>query len=244
MTYDILNPLNTITRFTQEQINDINEWFSSEAKPLLSVDDSDPINVVTVEQFEQFLGLKKYHRRNFYYPTYAEIMKEVERLKMGTTRVLTEKQVFFLLNKWLIHPEIKKELLLAFRAFDTEKRNFLDTNELIEIVTKDGDLFDEAEKIEMLRDANIHGDGNIYYEDFIESMFIQFPQLNQLKTEYLYLDPEEDPSVPPLPPSSLDPELEPEEEVSSPQTKKSKGSSKKPKGPKSKKGKKGKSKKI
>lgn len=59
MTYDILNPLNTITRFTQEQINDINEWFSSEAKPLLSVDDSDPINVVTVEQFEQFLGLKK-----------------------------------------------------------------------------------------------------------------------------------------------------------------------------------------
>lgn len=48
-------------------------------------------------------------------------------------------------------------------------------------MTKDGDLFDEAEKIEMLRDANIHGDGNIYYEDFIESMFIQFPQLNQLK---------------------------------------------------------------
>lgn len=64
--------------------------------------------------------------------------------------------------------------------FDTEKRNFLDIEEIRGIVTRYGDVFNEAEVIEMLRDANVRGDGNVFYEDFVDSMLSRAPELSEI----------------------------------------------------------------
>lgn len=65
--------------------------------------------------------------------------------------------------------------------FDTEKRDFLEIDEIQTIVTQYGDIFDPDETREMLRDANVRGDGNVFYEDFIESMFNLAPELHEIK---------------------------------------------------------------
>lgn len=67
------------------------------------------------------------------------------------------------------------------QLFDTEERGFLEIDELREIVTSIGDVFDGPEVIEFLRDANVRGDGNIIYEDFVESLFSVAPELYQMK---------------------------------------------------------------
>ncbi|RVE45794.1 hypothetical protein evm_009544 [Chilo suppressalis] len=126
-------------------------------------------------------------------------MSEAEKLKAGVLRMLTKEQVIYMLNRWVVGTNLKHELLLAFKVFDTEQRNFLEVNEIESIVTQFGDLFDGQETRELLRDANVRGDGNVYYEYFIETMFSLAPELNEIKVGYLYEDPDEDPSVPPEP---------------------------------------------
>lgn len=54
------------------------------------------------------------HRRSFAYPTYANLMKEVEILNMGAQRMLTKSQFIYLLDKWLLLPDMRHELIMAF----------------------------------------------------------------------------------------------------------------------------------
>ncbi|CAB3234068.1 unnamed protein product [Arctia plantaginis] len=138
-----------------------------------------------------------FHKRSFHYPTYHEIMTEVEKLKADVTRMLTREQFIYILNLWFLHPDIKHELKLAFQVFDTEKRNYLEIDEIRSIVKDNADVFDEIETMELIRDANVSGSGNVCYEDFVESIFRSAPELCELKADHLYDDPNEDPSIPP-----------------------------------------------
>ncbi|XP_050347409.1 calglandulin-like [Nymphalis io] len=198
--FDVFNPLQNVKpRFTEEQLSELIQWFDENSKPRVIIDDGEPINVITIENVKEFLELKKYHRRNFHYPSYAEIMKEVEKLKAGIIRMITKDQFIYMLDKWILMPDIKHELKLAFKVFDTEKRNFLETDDLKVIVTTHADVYSESETRELLRDANVCGNGNIFYEDFVESLFSVAPELYQLEVQYLYENPDEDPSVLPEP---------------------------------------------
>lgn len=57
----------------------------------------------------------------------------------------------------------------------------MDIEEVQTIVTNYGDVFSEAEVIELMREANVRGDGNVFYEDFIESLFNLAPELYEFK---------------------------------------------------------------
>lgn len=73
--------------------------------------------------------------------------------------------------------------------FDTETRNFLELDEIKNIVTGYADAFNDAEVQEILRDANVRGDGNIFYMDFIESLFSVAPELDDIKVSIYAPDP-------------------------------------------------------
>lgn len=57
----------------------------------------------------------------------------------------------------------------------------MDVEEVKTIVTSYGDVFTEEETRELLYDANTKGDGNVFYRDFIDSLFSNAPELYQLK---------------------------------------------------------------
>ncbi|VVC92132.1 uncharacterized protein LOC126966272 [Leptidea sinapis] len=195
--FDAYNPLSNVKIIlTEDQLSEINDWFDQNAKPQLISSEGEPLNVVTINKIQTFMELNKFHRRSFHYPSYGEIMAEAERFKAAVTRMITRDQFIYMINKWTILPDLKHEIKLAFKVFDTENRHFLDIDELKQIVTGYENKFDEMETREMIRDANVRGDGKIFYEDFIESIFSRAPELyDEIKAEYLYDDPEDDPSV-------------------------------------------------
>lgn len=43
-------------------------------------------------------------------------MTEAEHLKAGALRILTWEQLIYMLDKWVLEPEIKHELVLAFKV--------------------------------------------------------------------------------------------------------------------------------
>lgn len=59
--FDYLDPLASITpSFTEEQLQDIVEWFDENSKPLLVINpEEEPIKVITIDQLEIYLGLRK-----------------------------------------------------------------------------------------------------------------------------------------------------------------------------------------
>lgn len=74
-------------------------------------------------------------------------------------------------------------LNVYFQVFDTENRNYLESDDIKAIVTGFEDGFDDTETIEVLRDADVCGDGRIIYEDFIESIFSNCPELYEEKVK-------------------------------------------------------------
>lgn len=72
--FDVFDPLRGITpRFTEEQLNEIIDWFDSTAKPLLTINDGEPINVISIENLIDFLNLKKYRIHNFVFIVYISL---------------------------------------------------------------------------------------------------------------------------------------------------------------------------
>lgn len=72
--FDVFDPLRGITpRFTEEQLTEIIDWFDSTAKPLLTINDGEPINVISIENLIDFLNLKKYRIHNFVFIVYISL---------------------------------------------------------------------------------------------------------------------------------------------------------------------------
>ncbi|XP_041982505.1 calmodulin-like [Aricia agestis] len=181
--------------FSENQLREISQWFDDVSISHNDSNDKENIQVITVEEIMKFLSLKRYHSRNFHHPTLMEVMKEIERIKPRSQKILTKQEFINMFSKWIKLPNIRHELNLAFSLFDTEKRNFLDIDELQVIVTQYGDAFTEDEVRELLRDANVRGDGNVFYRNFMKSLFAVAPELMNLKIGYLYNDATEDPST-------------------------------------------------
>lgn len=64
----------------------------------------------------------------------------------------------------------EEELREAFRIFDKEGNGFLTASELRHIMMNLGEKLTEEECDEMIREADIMGDGNINYEEFVTMM--------------------------------------------------------------------------
>lgn len=64
----------------------------------------------------------------------------------------------------------EEELREAFRIFDKEGNGFITASELRHVMMNLGEKLTEEECDEMLREADIMGDGNINYEEFVTMM--------------------------------------------------------------------------
>merc|ERR1712226_537415 len=64
----------------------------------------------------------------------------------------------------------EEEVIEAFKVFDKEGNGFISAAELRHIVTNLGEKLTDEEADEMLREADIDGDGQINYEEFVKVM--------------------------------------------------------------------------
>ena len=58
----------------------------------------------------------------------------------------------------------------AFKVFDKDGNGFLSAAELRHVMTKLGEKLTDEEVDEMIREADVDGDGQINYEEFVKMM--------------------------------------------------------------------------
>merc|ERR1712128_292427 len=67
--------------------------------------------------------------------------------------------------------DIEDEIREAFKVFDKEGNGFISTPDLMEIMQSVGDVLSLEETEEMIAEADIDGDGNVNYEEFVGMIF-------------------------------------------------------------------------
>ncbi|KAL8601567.1 hypothetical protein ACOMHN_003833 [Nucella lapillus] len=85
-------------------------------------------------------------------------------------KTLTLPEVDAILTKYDFAPESSDNLREAFRIFDKEGAGMIDTKELRNILTNLGEKLTEDEVDEMIREADITGQGQVNYNDFVRVM--------------------------------------------------------------------------
>ena len=67
----------------------------------------------------------------------------------------------------------EEEMRDAFRVFDKDGNGFISAAELKIVMTKLGEKLTDEEAEEMIRGADVDGDGQINYEEFVKLMYLQ-----------------------------------------------------------------------
>lgn len=80
----------------------------------------------------------------------------------------------------------EEEILEAFKAFDKDSNGFISAAELRHVMTRIDKKLTDDEVDEMIRQANIDGDGQINYEEFVKMMMAQYIGPVHLYTAYRY----------------------------------------------------------
>jgi len=68
----------------------------------------------------------------------------------------------------------EEEIKEAFKVFDKDNNGFISAAELRHVMTSLGEKLTDEEVDEMIREADVDGDGRINYEEFVKMMVIQF----------------------------------------------------------------------
>jgi len=66
--------------------------------------------------------------------------------------------------------DTEEELIEAFKVFDRDGNGFISAAELRHLMTNLGEKLTDEEVDEMIREADVDGDGQINYEEFVKMM--------------------------------------------------------------------------
>jgi calmodulin len=65
---------------------------------------------------------------------------------------------------------LEEEIINAFRVFDKNDSGIITASELKHVMTTIGDKLTDEEVDALIREADIDGNGNINYEEFVRTM--------------------------------------------------------------------------
>ncbi|GFQ05459.1 calmodulin [Phtheirospermum japonicum] len=68
----------------------------------------------------------------------------------------------------------EEELKEAFRVFDKDQNGFISTTKLHHVMTNLGEKLTDEEVDEMIREADVDGDGKINCEEFVKVIICKF----------------------------------------------------------------------
>ncbi|XP_041027211.1 calmodulin-2/4-like isoform X1 [Juglans microcarpa x Juglans regia] len=76
----------------------------------------------------------------------------------------------YLMAKKMKDTDSKETLNVAFQVFDKDQNGFISAAELRDVMTNFGEKLTDEEVDEMIREADVDGDGQISYEEFVKVM--------------------------------------------------------------------------
>ncbi|KAJ2767693.1 hypothetical protein IWQ56_003232, partial [Coemansia nantahalensis] len=145
-----------------------NEQNIKELRNAFAVFDKDSNGVITTDE----LGLLM--RSLSYNPSEAQIKAMISEVdENGDGKIDFSEFIAMMARQPMSAESNEAELVEAFRVFDKNGDGVISADELRHIMTSLGEKLTDEEVDEMIREADIDGDGNINFEEFAKMMKIK-----------------------------------------------------------------------
>ncbi|KAK6999836.1 calmodulin-3 [Biomphalaria glabrata] len=100
-------------------------------------------------------------------PTEAQLQTLCREFESKGVRALNFQQVEAIITKYEFAPETPDALRDAFRIFDKDGNGLISASEIRHILCNLGEKLTDEEVDEMIREADLTGDGQINFEEFV-----------------------------------------------------------------------------
>jgi calmodulin len=141
---------------TEEQIAEFKEAFS-----LFDKDGDGTITTKELGTVMRSLGAN---------PTEAELKDMIEEIDVDGDGTVDFPEFLTLMARKMKDVDSEEEIIEAFKVFDKDGNGFISAAELRHIMTNLGEKLTDEEADEMIREADVDGDGMINYEEFVKMM--------------------------------------------------------------------------
>ena len=91
-------------------------------------------------------------------------------LLQNTIRAIDFPEFLTMMARKMKDTDSEEEIVEAFKVFDKDGNGFISAAELRHVMTNLGEKLTDEEVDEMIREADVDGDGQINYEEFVKMM--------------------------------------------------------------------------
>uniref|UniRef100_A0ACD5VEW9 Uncharacterized protein n=1 Tax=Avena sativa TaxID=4498 RepID=A0ACD5VEW9_AVESA len=107
-------------------------------------------------------------------PTEAELQDMINEVDADGNGTIDFPEFLNLMARKMKDTDSEEELKEAFRVFDKDQNGFISAAELRHVMTNLGEKLTDEEVDEMVREADVDGDGQINYDEFVKVMMANF----------------------------------------------------------------------
>merc|ERR1712013_427951 len=141
---------------TEEQIAEFKEAFS-----LFDRDNDGTITTKELGTVMRSLGQT---------PTEQELQDMIHEVDTDGNGTIDFPEFLQMMAKKMKDTDSEEEIIEAFRVFDKDGNGFISAQELRHVMTSLGEKLTDDEADEMIREADLNGDGQIDYQEFVKMM--------------------------------------------------------------------------
>ncbi|KAI8504261.1 PREDICTED: calmodulin-A-like [Branchiostoma belcheri] len=103
-------------------------------------------------------------------PTEQEVQDMVNEVDLDQSGTIDFNEFMSVMAHKLLETDHAEMLRVAFRVFDKDGNGYIDSGELRHVMTHLGEKLSEGEVDEMIRLADVDGDGQLCYDEFVNLM--------------------------------------------------------------------------
>ncbi|XP_074572657.1 calmodulin [Curcuma longa] len=103
-------------------------------------------------------------------PTEAELRDMISEVDADQNGTIDFPEFLNLMARKMKDADSEEELMEAFKVFDKDSNGFILAQELRHVMTSLGEKLTDEEVDEMIREADIDGDGQVNYQEFVQMM--------------------------------------------------------------------------
>jgi len=117
-------------------------------------------------------------------PTEAELQDMINEVDADGNGTIDFPEFLNLMARKMKDTDSEEELKEAFRVFDKDQNGFISAAELRHVMTNLGEKLTDEEVDEMIREADVDGDGQINYEEFVKVMMAKWRDKSKTITKF------------------------------------------------------------
>jgi len=103
-------------------------------------------------------------------PTEAELQDMINEVDANGNGTIDFPEFITMMSRKMKDTDSEEELLEAFKIFDKDGNGFISASELRHVLTNLGEKLSDEEVDEMIREADLDGDGEINHREFVKMM--------------------------------------------------------------------------